>query len=60
MSIEIRQMLIKSQVVQRAASDGAGTDPAPWAAAGATWVLTQVGPYRMDLAEVREVVAAGP
>ncbi len=29
MSIEIRQMLIKSQVVQRAASDGAGTDPAP-------------------------------
>ena len=28
MSIEIRQMLIKSQVVQRAASD-AGTDPAP-------------------------------
>ncbi len=38
----------------------AGTDPAPWAAAGATWVLTQVGPYRMDLAEVREVVTAGP
>jgi len=31
MSIEIRQMLIKSQVVQCAAADGAdaGTDPAP-------------------------------
>ena len=38
----------------------AGTDPQPWADAGASWVLTQVGPYRMDLDEVREVVAAGP
>ena len=38
----------------------AATDPEPWAAAGATWVLSQVGPYRMDLDAVREVVAAGP
>ena len=38
----------------------AGTDPSPWAAAGASWVLTQVGPYRMELGAVREVVAAGP
>ena len=38
----------------------AGSDPGPWAAAGATWVLTQVGPYRMDLGAVREVVTAGP
>jgi alkanesulfonate monooxygenase SsuD/methylene tetrahydromethanopterin reductase-like flavin-dependent oxidoreductase (luciferase family) len=37
-----------------------GADPGSWAAAGATWVLTQVGPYRMDLDEVRKVVAAGP
>ena len=38
----------------------AATDPEPWAAAGATWVLSQVGPYRMDLDAVREVVATGP
>ena len=37
-----------------------GDDPQPWADAGATWVLTQVGPYRMDLDVVREVVRAGP
>ncbi|GAA1850379.1 LLM class flavin-dependent oxidoreductase [Microlunatus capsulatus] len=39
---------------------GPGEDPAPWADAGATWVLTQVGPYHLDLAEVRRVVRAGP
>lgn len=38
----------------------AGSDPAAWAAAGATWVLTQVGPYRMDLDAVREIVRSGP
>lgn len=38
----------------------AGGDPGAWAAAGATWVLTGVGPYRMELDEVREVVATGP
>ena len=37
-----------------------GADVAPWAAAGAGWVLTQVGPYHLDLAEVRAVVRAGP
>ncbi|MGI3786180.1 MAG: LLM class flavin-dependent oxidoreductase [Janthinobacterium lividum] len=37
-----------------------GGDPEAWAAAGATWVLTGVGPYRMELDEVREVVATGP
>ncbi|SEQ55276.1 LLM class flavin-dependent oxidoreductase [Microlunatus flavus] len=36
------------------------TDPEAWGDAGASWVLTQVGPYRMDLDEVRAVVAAGP
>jgi alkanesulfonate monooxygenase SsuD/methylene tetrahydromethanopterin reductase-like flavin-dependent oxidoreductase (luciferase family) len=39
---------------------GPGEDPAPWAAAGATWLLTQLGPYRLDLTEVRTVVEAGP
>jgi alkanesulfonate monooxygenase SsuD/methylene tetrahydromethanopterin reductase-like flavin-dependent oxidoreductase (luciferase family) len=32
----------------------------PWADAGATWVLTQVGPYAMDLDAVRKVVRSGP
>jgi alkanesulfonate monooxygenase SsuD/methylene tetrahydromethanopterin reductase-like flavin-dependent oxidoreductase (luciferase family) len=39
---------------------GPGADPRPWAAAGATWFLTQLGPYELDLAEVRSVVQAGP
>jgi alkanesulfonate monooxygenase SsuD/methylene tetrahydromethanopterin reductase-like flavin-dependent oxidoreductase (luciferase family) len=37
-----------------------GDDPAPWARAGATWFLTRVGPYRLELDAVRAVVAAGP
>jgi alkanesulfonate monooxygenase SsuD/methylene tetrahydromethanopterin reductase-like flavin-dependent oxidoreductase (luciferase family) len=37
-----------------------GEDPEPWGAAGATWVLTRVGPYEMDLDDVRRVVRAGP
>ncbi|HEY0238408.1 MAG TPA: LLM class flavin-dependent oxidoreductase [Friedmanniella sp.] len=37
-----------------------GDEVAPWADAGATWVLTQVGPYGLDLDAVREVVRAGP
>ncbi|MGI3783359.1 MAG: LLM class flavin-dependent oxidoreductase [Janthinobacterium lividum] len=31
-----------------------------WADAGATWVLTQVGPHELDLDAVREVVRTGP
>jgi len=37
-----------------------GDEVAPWGEAGATWVLTQVGPYEMDLDAVRRVVRAGP
>jgi len=37
-----------------------GDDPAPWAEAGAGWLLTRVGPYDIDLAEARRVVRAGP
>jgi hypothetical protein len=37
-----------------------GEDPQPWAAAGATWVLTRLRPYDLDLAEVQRVVRAGP
>lgn len=35
-------------------------DPAPWLERGASWVLTRVGPYDLDLAQVRQVVDAGP
>ncbi|GAA3560509.1 hypothetical protein GCM10022197_15030 [Microlunatus spumicola] len=45
------------ELVVQVPADG---DPAAWADAGATWVLTGVGPYRMELDEVRQVVAAGP
>ena len=36
-----------------------GEDPAPWARAGATWFLTRLGPYRLELDAVRAVIAAG-
>lgn len=35
-------------------------DPAPWLDRGATWVLTRIGPYDLDLAEVRGIINAGP
>lgn len=35
-------------------------DPAPWLDAGASWVLTRVGPYDLDLDAVRRLVRAGP
>jgi len=34
--------------------------PAPWLDRGASWVLTRIGPYELDLAEVRRIVEAGP
>ncbi|MGA2805596.1 MAG: LLM class flavin-dependent oxidoreductase [Acidimicrobiales bacterium] len=37
-----------------------GDDPSPWSKAGATWWLTQLGPYDLDVDEVRAVVRAGP
>ena len=37
----------------------AGTDPRPWEAAGATWLLTGFGP-QPSAAEVRHVIEAGP
>jgi alkanesulfonate monooxygenase SsuD/methylene tetrahydromethanopterin reductase-like flavin-dependent oxidoreductase (luciferase family) len=36
-----------------------GTDPRPWAEAGATWVVTDLG-MQPSLARVREVIDAGP
>jgi hypothetical protein len=36
-----------------------GDDPAPWVAAGATWVLTSFGPDP-DPDELRETIDAGP
>ena len=35
-------------------------DPAPWLDRGATWVLTRIGPFDLDLDEVRRVIDAGP
>jgi alkanesulfonate monooxygenase SsuD/methylene tetrahydromethanopterin reductase-like flavin-dependent oxidoreductase (luciferase family) len=35
-------------------------DPEPWLDRGASWVLTRIGPFDLDLADVRRVVAAGP
>ena len=35
-------------------------DPAAWVGRGADWVLTRIGPYDLDLAEVRRIVEAGP
>ncbi len=35
-------------------------DPAPWLDRGASWVLTRVGPFDLDLDAVRGVVRAGP
>ena len=35
-------------------------DPAPWLARGASWVLTRVGPFDLDLAEVERIIEAGP
>ncbi|KQY47857.1 LLM class flavin-dependent oxidoreductase [Cellulomonas sp. Root137] len=37
-----------------------GTDPAPWVAAGATWVLTDVDPATLRLDPVRRMVREGP
>lgn len=38
----------------------AADDPSPWARAGATWWCCQLGPYGLDLDEVRRVVEQGP
>lgn len=35
-------------------------DPAPWADRGASWVLTRVGPFDIDLAAVERLVGEGP
>jgi alkanesulfonate monooxygenase SsuD/methylene tetrahydromethanopterin reductase-like flavin-dependent oxidoreductase (luciferase family) len=35
-------------------------DPAPWLDRGASWVLTRIGPFDLDLAQVRQIVRAGP
>lgn len=37
-----------------------GTDPAPWVAAGATWVLTDLDPATLRLDAVRSMVREGP
>jgi alkanesulfonate monooxygenase SsuD/methylene tetrahydromethanopterin reductase-like flavin-dependent oxidoreductase (luciferase family) len=38
----------------------ADQDHAPWLDSGASWVLTRIGPYDLDLAEVERIVELGP
>jgi alkanesulfonate monooxygenase SsuD/methylene tetrahydromethanopterin reductase-like flavin-dependent oxidoreductase (luciferase family) len=40
--------------------DVAGADPAPWAEAGATWLLTTFDAFHTDEAAVRRVIGGGP
>ena len=35
-------------------------DPGGWMDRGASWVLTRIGPFDLDVAEVRRLVEAGP
>ena len=35
-------------------------DPNEWLDRGASWVLTRIGPFDLDLGEVRRIVEAGP
>ncbi len=35
-------------------------DPTPWLDRGASWVLTRIGPFDLDLTEVRRIIDAGP
>jgi alkanesulfonate monooxygenase SsuD/methylene tetrahydromethanopterin reductase-like flavin-dependent oxidoreductase (luciferase family) len=37
-----------------------GDDPAPWAAAGATWWLVRFSPFDVDVVAVRGVIGGGP
>ena len=37
-----------------------GSDPGPWAEAGATWWLTQFDPFEPDLPALRRTIEAGP
>lgn len=37
-----------------------GTDPEPWAQAGADWLLTELRPGLLDLAQTQALIAAGP
>ena len=37
-----------------------GQDPADWVDRGASWVLTRIGPFDLDLDAVRRIVDAGP
>lgn len=38
----------------------AGTDPDAWAAAGATWCVTHVGPFRVDAEDVLRIASSPP
>jgi alkanesulfonate monooxygenase SsuD/methylene tetrahydromethanopterin reductase-like flavin-dependent oxidoreductase (luciferase family) len=40
--------------------DVVGADPQPWAAAGATWLLTTFDPFSIDVEKMRAVITQGP
>jgi hypothetical protein len=37
-----------------------GQDPGPWLERGASWVLTRIGPFDLELPEVQRIIEAGP
>jgi alkanesulfonate monooxygenase SsuD/methylene tetrahydromethanopterin reductase-like flavin-dependent oxidoreductase (luciferase family) len=56
---ELRAMRKNDRPFDLVAESPAGTDPAPWVAAGATWCLTDFG-RQPTRAEVEEAIEAGP
>jgi len=56
---ELRAMRGNDRPFDLVAESPAGTDPAPWAEAGATWCLTDFG-RQPTRAEVEEAIEAGP
>ncbi|SDU93992.1 Flavin-dependent oxidoreductase, luciferase family (includes alkanesulfonate monooxygenase SsuD and methylene tetrahydromethanopterin reductase) [Microlunatus sagamiharensis] len=48
----------ESEPIELVVQVTADTDAKPWADAGASWVLTQVGPYRMELNSVHVALSA--
>ena len=60
---ELEDRVNPKKVANRAvgkAQDSYNEDPTPWLDRGASWVLTRIGPYDLDLDAVRRVVDAGP
>jgi hypothetical protein len=59
LAAEIEELRGDAGTYDLVVSNAPGTDPAPWAAAGATWCLTGFGKHPA-LAEVRAAIDDGP